>query len=205
MLSNLLFLYVIPLTTHVFSFFAILPYPLSVVSFVHQCSSHQPSILIPLPAPFHSSCPLSSPISFTAQLPTMSILSFPILFLHIPLSFLPPPQVISGPGLHPHWVGGVSLLIVTVINISKEGSWDTENLCTGWLTLLAISVSFSFDQPLCSSLLRCLFTVIARTPVAATSVLAFFWRSEVVGLHQPYCQGWTSKLDDSAEPWMPRF
>lgn len=166
MLSNLVFLYVIPLTTHV-SFF---------------CHSSLSRLLCPSST---NAPPINPPFSFLSLALFTPLVLCPLPFLlqlgflpcpsrPFPLSFLPPPQVISGPGLHPHWVGGVSLLIVTVINISKEGSWDTENLCTGWLTLLAISVFFSFDQPLCSSLSWCLFSVTAGTPAAAPSDAGLF-------------------------------
>lgn len=86
----------------------------------------------------------------------LSIQAFPLTSLHVCVSFLPPPQVVLGPGLDPQWVGGwvgsASLLIVTVINISEAGSWDTENLCSAYFHLLAISVhlsrrlSFSFSS-----------------------------------------------------------
>lgn len=72
--------------------------------------------------------------------PWFSHLSHPSLSLQIFLSFLPPPQVISGPGPGPRWVGEVSLWTVTVIDISGDGSWDPENLFASWISEFFLSL-----------------------------------------------------------------
>lgn len=65
-------------------------------------------------------------------------LPFPLfcLSLYLLCSSCPSSVLHLSPGLPKlplswYWVLAQCLLIVTVINISKEGSWDAENLCTG--------------------------------------------------------------------------
>lgn len=111
------------------SLFNFLSYPstsLNCTVSSQQCTTDQSSSLVPLP-------PFPAPLPPRPILPSSphSCPSRPFLSacLHVSLSFLPPTQVILGPGPDLHWVGGVSLLIVTVIKISEAGSWDTEHLC----------------------------------------------------------------------------
>lgn len=121
------------------SLFNFLSYPSTslncTVSF-QQCATNQSSSLVPLP-------PFPAPVGSLPPPPNLppspySCPSRPFLSarLHVRLSFLPPTQVILVPGLDPHWLGGVSPLIVTVINICEAGSWDTQHLCHRSLFLL---------------------------------------------------------------------